>query len=32
VEGHITKGLSILRKELQDHGLLSIILITLLFM
>ena len=31
VEGHITKGLSILRKALQDHGLLSIIQIMLLF-
>lgn len=31
VEGHITKGLSILRKALHDHGLLSIIQITLLF-
>lgn len=31
VEGHITKGLSILRKALQDHGLLSLIQILLLF-
>jgi len=31
VEGHITKGLSILRKALQDHGLLSLIQIFLLF-
>ncbi|GGN12127.1 hypothetical protein GCM10010967_55140 [Dyadobacter beijingensis] len=31
VEGHITKGLSILRKALQDHGLLSLVQILLLF-
>lgn len=31
VEGHITKGLSILRKALQDHGLLSLSQILLLF-
>nr|WP_295934031.1 RNA polymerase sigma-70 factor [uncultured Dyadobacter sp.] len=31
VEGHITKGLAILRKALQDHGLLSVIQIMLLF-
>ena len=31
VEGHITRGLSILRKALQDHGLLSLIQILLLF-
>jgi RNA polymerase sigma-70 factor (family 1) len=27
VEGHITKGLAILRKALQDHGLLSLLLL-----
>lgn len=31
VEGHITKGLSILRKALQDQGLLTIIQLFLLF-
>ncbi|WP_353719936.1 RNA polymerase sigma-70 factor [Dyadobacter sp. 676] len=31
VEGHITKGLAVLRKALQDHGLLSLIQILLLF-